>query len=114
MWVADFTCHLRRDLVLLRLCRLRHRAALTAPWRHVEAVGYGMLEWVDWFNDRPLLEPIGNVPRAEFEASFHRLTGQPPMEAPSKPGGLRKSRGGSKPGVWIWHDTIDSRAVALH
>ena len=32
------------------------------PWRHLEAVEYATLEWVDWFNHRRLLEPIGNVP----------------------------------------------------
>jgi transposase InsO family protein len=37
------------------------------PWRNLEAVEYATLEWVDWFNNRRLLEPIGNVPPAEFE-----------------------------------------------
>ena len=37
------------------------------PWRHLEAVEYATLEWVDWFNHRRLLEPIGNVPPAELE-----------------------------------------------
>jgi putative transposase len=36
------------------------------PWRNVEAVEFATLEWVDWFNNRRLLEPIGNVPPAEF------------------------------------------------
>jgi putative transposase len=49
------------------------------PWRHLEAVEYATLEWVDWFNHRRLLEPIGNVPPAEFEASYHQSTGQLPM-----------------------------------
>jgi transposase InsO family protein len=30
------------------------------------------LEWVDWFNHRRLLEPIGHVPPAEFEAAYHQ------------------------------------------
>ena len=38
------------------------------PWRSVEEVEFGTLEWVDWFNHRRLLEPLGNVPPAEFEA----------------------------------------------
>lgn len=29
------------------------------PWRSFEAVEYATLEWVDWFNNRRLLEPIG-------------------------------------------------------
>ena len=37
------------------------------PWRNLEAVEFATLEWVDWFNNRRLLEPIGNVPPAEFE-----------------------------------------------
>jgi putative transposase len=41
------------------------------PWRHVEAVEFATLEWVDWFNHRRLLEPIGYVPPAEFEARYH-------------------------------------------
>jgi putative transposase len=40
------------------------------PWRHLEAVEYVTLEWVDWFNHRRLLEPIGNVPPAELEMSY--------------------------------------------
>src|SRR3954467_14682123 len=38
------------------------------PWRSFEAVEFATLEWVDWFNHRRLLEPIGNVPPAEAEA----------------------------------------------
>ena len=41
------------------------------PWRNFEAVEFATLEWVDWFNNRRLLEPIGNIPPAEAEASFH-------------------------------------------
>jgi len=35
------------------------------PWRSFEAVEMATLEWVDWFNNRRLLEPIGNIPPAE-------------------------------------------------
>ena len=51
------------------------------PWRHLDAVEYATLEWVDWFNNRRLLEPIGNVPPAEFEATYHQSTSQLPMAA---------------------------------
>ena len=51
------------------------------PWRNIDAVEYGTLEWVDWFNNRRLLEPIGNVPPAEFEDTYHQSTGQLPMAA---------------------------------
>jgi len=35
------------------------------PWRPFEAVKFATLEWVDWFNNRRLLEPNGNIPPAE-------------------------------------------------
>jgi transposase InsO family protein len=37
------------------------------PWRSFEAVEFATLEWVDWFNHRRLLQPIGNIPPAEAE-----------------------------------------------
>jgi transposase InsO family protein len=40
------------------------------PWRTLEAVAYATLEWVDWFNNQRLLEPIGNVPPAEREMQY--------------------------------------------
>jgi putative transposase len=51
------------------------------PWRHLEAVEYATLEGVDWFNHRRLLEPIGNVPPAEFEATYYHSTSKLPMAA---------------------------------
>ena len=42
------------------------------PWRSLDAVEYAVLEWVDWFNHRRLLEPIGHVPPAEFEQAYYR------------------------------------------
>ena len=41
------------------------------PWRGLDAVEYATLEWVDWFNNRRLLEPIGNIPPAEFEKAYY-------------------------------------------
>ena len=41
------------------------------PWRALEAVEFATLTWVDWFNHRRLLEPIGYVPPAEYEASYY-------------------------------------------
>jgi putative transposase len=40
-------------------------------WRTLEAVEFATLEWVDWFNNRRLLEPIGNIPPAEAEARYY-------------------------------------------
>jgi transposase InsO family protein len=41
------------------------------PWRSAQAVEFATLEWVDWFNNRRLLEPIGNIPPAEAEAAYY-------------------------------------------
>jgi transposase InsO family protein len=51
------------------------------PWQNLDVVEYATLEWVDWFNHRRLLEPIGNVPPAEFEVSYYQSTGQLPIAA---------------------------------
>ena len=41
------------------------------PWKHTDDVEYATLEWVDWFNNRRLLEPIGNVPPVEYEKMYY-------------------------------------------
>ncbi len=46
------------------------------PWRNVDDVEYATLVWVDWFNNRRLLEPLGYVPPAEFEAAYYQQHGQ--------------------------------------
>jgi transposase InsO family protein len=51
------------------------------PWRSLEAVEFATLEWVDWFNNRRLLEPIGNVPPAEAEARYYAQLEELPMAA---------------------------------
>ena len=48
---------------------IRHRG----PWKGRDAVEYATLEWVDWFNNRRLLESIGNIPPKEREAEYYRL-----------------------------------------
>ena len=53
------------------------------PWKGIDEVEYATLEWVDWFNHRRLLEPIGHVPPAEFEAAYQR------REDPSRTAGLK-------------------------
>jgi transposase InsO family protein len=42
------------------------------PWRNLEAVEFATLEWIDWFNNRRLFEPIGNLPPVEFEEVYYR------------------------------------------
>lgn len=51
------------------------------PWRSVEAVEFATLEWVDWFNNRRLLEPIGNIPPAEAEQQYYAMQDEPAMAA---------------------------------
>ena len=51
------------------------------PWRSFEAVEYATLEWVDRFNNRRLLEPVGNIPPAEAEANFYAALEIEPMAA---------------------------------
>jgi len=51
------------------------------PWRHIDDVEYATLEWVDWFNHRRLLEPIGNVPPAELEQAYYRQLEESAMAA---------------------------------
>lgn len=51
------------------------------PWKNIEEVEYATLEWVDWFNCRRLLEPIGNMPPAEFEEVYYRQQAESAMVA---------------------------------
>jgi putative transposase len=53
------------------------------PWKGLDEVEYATLEWVDWFNHRRLLGPIGHLPPAEFEATHYR------REDPSRTAGLK-------------------------
>jgi putative transposase len=51
------------------------------PWRSLEAVEYATLEWVDWFNNRRILESIGNVSPAEFELAYYQSEEGPVVAA---------------------------------
>ena len=42
------------------------------PWRTLEDVEFATLTWVDWFNTRRLLGPIGDIPPAEYEARYYQ------------------------------------------
>jgi len=46
------------------------------PWRNVDEIEYATLEWVDWFNNRRLLQPIGDIPPAEYEAMYYQQLDQ--------------------------------------
>ena len=43
----------------------------------LEAVEFATLDWVDWFNNRRLLEPIGNIPPAEAEECYYAQLEEP-------------------------------------
>ncbi len=51
------------------------------PWRNIDEVEYATLEWVDWFNRRRLLGPLGYVPPSEFEEAYLRSQETPAMGA---------------------------------
>ena len=53
------------------------------PWTNFESVELATLEWVNWFNNRRLLEPIGSIPPAEFEQAYYDR-----VEASAKVAGL--------------------------
>ena len=42
------------------------------PWKTIDEVEYATLDWVDWFNNRRILEPIGNIPPAEYELMYYQ------------------------------------------
>jgi transposase InsO family protein len=49
------------------------------PWRSCEHVEFETLDWVDWFNNRRLLEPISNIPPVEFEEIYYQSQETPAM-----------------------------------
>ncbi|MNJ54712.1 hypothetical protein D3C77_501680 [compost metagenome] len=50
-------------------------------WKSVETLEWETLKWVAWFNQRRLLEPIGNMPPAEFEALYEQSQAVIPVAA---------------------------------
>ncbi len=50
-------------------------------WRSLDAVEYDTFEWVDWFNNRRLFEPFGNIPPAETEVNFYAALERSDMAA---------------------------------
>jgi Integrase core domain len=70
------------------------------PWKGIDQVEYATLEWVDWFNHRRLLEPIGHVPPAEFEATYWRRRPQAPSKDSSSP--ASGEPGAVQNRQWLW------------
>ena len=42
------------------------------PWKGLDDVGFAMLDWVYWYNEKRLLEPIGHIPQAEIEQMYYQ------------------------------------------
>ena len=95
--VGSYDNALAKTLNGLYKAELIHRRA---PWKTQEPVEFATLEWVPWFNNERLLEPIGHIPPAEAEARYDRqLTHQAvQMAAQLNPTGLHRGRGDSP--VW--------------
>jgi len=62
------------------------------PWRHLEHVEFATLDWVDWWNHRRLLEPIGYMPPAEYEELYYQHQLTPALVAGLTSLSLRNSR----------------------
>ena len=56
------------------------------PWKSLEDVEFATLAWVDWFNHKPLLVPIGDMPPVEKEGEYYRK-----LEVSTKPGALHSN-----------------------
>ena len=52
-----------------------------SSWHTRDEVEWATLNWVDWFNNRRLLEPIGNIPPAEAEANYYSQVPESAMSA---------------------------------
>ena len=68
------------------------------PWRHLDAVEFATLVWVDWFNTRRLLEPIGYVPPAAYEAQYYtQLEDESTVHPDSRRGDRRQPHADDSP-----------------
>ncbi len=78
-------------------CFKRFRADSTNGARGAASIRWNMRgwKWVDWFNNRRLLEPISDIPSAEFETAYYQKQETPALAAWLTANGLRRSRGGS-------------------
>ena len=65
LWVADIT-------FVATWIGFVYVANIEASVGSIDDVEFAILEWVDWFNNRRLLESIGNIPPSEFEMAYYR------------------------------------------
>jgi hypothetical protein len=66
------------------------------PWQCLDDVEFATLDWVGWYNDKRLLEPIEDIPPAEFEQMYYQSQRSGLVEARLNKNGLRKTRSGSE------------------
>lgn len=59
------------------------------PWKSFEAVEFETLKWVDWFNHKRILGPIGKIPPAEAEENYYASLDKVPKAAKLKLNSLR-------------------------
>jgi transposase-like protein/transposase InsO family protein len=91
------------------------------PWRSFEAVELATLAWVDWFNNRRLMEPIGNtpLPRLKRAITLCRIPCQRPRNlthiASGKPGAVQVDETYvNVKGRWIYlYRAVDSRGQTI-
>ena len=69
-FASKISCSAHTLLDWVKKAEVIHRRG---PWRSFEAVEFATLEWVDGFNNRRLLEPIGNIPPAEAEERYYAM-----------------------------------------
>ena len=77
-WEQQHQCSRQETINGLYKAEVIHRRG---PWRSCEAVEFATLEWVDWFNNRRLLEPIGFIPPAEAEERYYAMLNEPALAA---------------------------------
>lgn len=64
-------------------------------WRAMQKLEIDPLAWVDWFNTKPLLVPIGNIPPAEAEKNLYAQRDVIDMAARNEAISWRNTRGDS-------------------
>ena len=77
------------------------------PWRNFEAVEFAIFEWVDWFNNRRLMEPIGSTPPAEAEERYYAI-----LDATALTAQLNEMASGKPGAVQTYKQCSDKRPVA--
>lgn len=80
-----FTLEVRARAVLMVLGHEgdhpSRRAVIVSISENIRCVPQTLHEWVDWLNNRRLLEAIGNIPPAEAEDRYYATLDEPAMAA---------------------------------